>query len=89
MKTYGVYAEYDRLGYTVYRLWTAAHDSYPEPMYEAGNNAFDSTQYGDSPDNTVPLKTIRRFCRQTTKDIARDLGTRYLGITRISERVAI
>jgi hypothetical protein len=48
-------------------------------LYRAGNSEFDSQGYTTS-ENGVGLETMRRYCEQTTRDIAKDHKVKYGGI---------
>jgi hypothetical protein len=51
-------------------------------VYSAGNSPFDS-QFYTSEYNGVGLKTMRSYCIQTTKEIAKENNAKYVGVERI------
>jgi len=58
-----------------------------QPVYTAGNNKWDSQQYS-SPSKGVGLNKMKKFCIQTSKDIAREKKAKYYGVEyeRIKDR---
>ena len=48
-------------------------------IYEAGNSPFDSQVY-TSADDGVGLETMRKYCEQTTKNIAEEQGAKFIGV---------
>jgi len=54
-----------------------------EPMgvelYRAGNSPYDSQQYVSIEDG-VGLETMKLYCEQTSKDIAKEQGAKFVGI---------
>ena len=72
-----VCGEYNRNGYDVWidgRL-----------VYEAGNHVHDSAQYATSDCDQLPLRTIRKFCIKTAREIAEEHHCRFAGVERVSE----
>jgi len=59
-----------------------------EELYTAGNNRYSSADTDsvepDSP-NAVNLRTLRSYCRQTSKDIAREYHIPFIGVEREEE----
>jgi len=47
-------------------------------LYQAGNNRFDSQQ--NSADNPLPLSTLKRYCKQTGEEIAKENGLPFIGV---------
>lgn len=75
MKTL-VTGEYSQAGYTIF-----ANDM---PVYQAANNPWDSTEslpVGDR--DALPIKTIRRHCIRTAKEIAAERAAKYGGVERV------
>jgi len=71
-----VHGEYNEKGYD---LWVSG-----EMVYAAGNHAHDSTQYAQCKENRLPLKTLRRLCIKTAKEIAVERGGRFCGVERVN-----
>jgi hypothetical protein len=72
-----VRGEYNRNGYEVWidnRL-----------DYSAGNHVQDSSQCAMCDQDRLPLKTIRRFCIKTAREIATEHHGRFAGVERVTE----
>ncbi len=72
-----VRGEYNRNGYEVWidnRLG-----------YSAGNHVQDSSQPALCKQDRLPLKTIRRFCIKTAREIATEHHGRFVGVERVTE----
>ena len=72
-----VRGEYNRNGYEV---WLGDHLA-----YTAGNHVQDSTQPALRKQDRLPLKTIRRFCIKTAREIATENHGRFAGVERLAE----
>lgn len=70
-----VIGAYNKNGYEVYALNDIGER---DDLYSAGNNFFDSQQGGG--DDCLPLEILKKYCEQTTKDIAEEKGWEYGGI---------
>ncbi len=57
--------QYNEHGYTIFQ------DG--RQVYTAGNSRVDSQAQEHPGSNTVPLVTLKRYCRQTAGDIAEEL----------------
>jgi hypothetical protein len=53
--------------------------------YSAGNHVQDSTQPALCEQDRLPLKTIRRFCIKTAREIATEQRGRFGGVERVTE----
>ncbi len=73
MKIIGYYNEQ---GYEIVAL--DENGQIVKEFYQAGNNRFDSQQ--SSVDNPLPLSTLKRYCQQTGKDIAKEEKLPFIGI---------
>ncbi len=71
---------YNRNGYYVIEATTG------NEVYVAGNHALESTTRVDpgSPP-ALSLKVLRKFCAQTTRDLAREHRAAYGGIARVED----
>ena len=72
-----VRGEYNRNGYAV---WLGDHLT-----YTAGDHVQDSTQPALCEQDRLPLKTIRRFCIKTAREIATEQRGRFGGVERVTE----
>ena len=72
-----VRGEYNRNGYEV---WSDG-----QHVYSAGNHVQDSTQPALCKQDRLPLKTIRRFCIKTAREIAAEHHGRFVGVERVTE----
>ena len=72
-----VRGEYNRNGYDV---WIGGR-----MVYAAGNHVQDSTQYAQSAQDRLPLKTIRQFCIKTAREIATERRGIFAGVERSTE----
>jgi len=72
-----IHGEYSRLGYEV---WMAGR-----VVYSAGNHVHDSTQPATCREDRLPLRTIRKFCQRTTREIAVERGGIFAGVERVTE----
>ena len=57
-------------------------------LYEGGNNPLESSSVIDRADG-LPLRTIRRFCRQTGREIAEERGAEFVGVEREEDREGV
>jgi len=75
MKTRTVTGEYSEDGYEVFVNG--------QEVYSAGNHALDSKAWAPpgSPE-TVPLRTLYRYCSGTCREIAREINAKFGGVTR-------
>lgn len=79
-----LYGEYNQSGYNL--LLIDGKDT--KDIYSAGNSNQDSTVIVSPNDpSAVPLKTIRKFCIQTGKEMAKEKGWKWEGAYRISEEM--
>lgn len=76
---------YNRQGY---RIGMIDDGGQFEQLYDAGNNRNDSDRTNsvplDSP-NALPLRTIRAYCIQTGKEIAKEQAIEFVGAEREEE----
>jgi hypothetical protein len=72
-----VRGEYNRNGYEV--------RSDGQHVYSAGNHVQDSCQPTLCKEDRLPLKTIRRFCIKTAREIATEHRGRFAGVERVTE----
>jgi len=72
-----VHGEYSRHGYEV---WIAGRT-----VYAAGNHIHDSSQVAMSEEERLPVRTIRRFCIKTTREIAVERGGVFAGVEQVEE----
>jgi hypothetical protein len=72
-----VHGQYNRNGYEV---WVGVR-----LVNMAGNHAQDSTQPALCKRDRLPLKTIRRFCIKTAREIAVEHHGRFAGVERATE----
>jgi hypothetical protein len=77
MKPPSVRGEYSRHGYEV---WMGGR-----LVYAAGNHVQDSTQPATRKEDRLPLRTIRKFCFKTTREIAVERGGVFAGVERVTE----
>ena len=54
-------------------------------VYAAGNHAHDSTQHAICEEDRLPLRTIRKFCLKTTREIAAERCGIFNGVERGGE----
>lgn len=72
-----VRGEYNRNGYDTWiddRL-----------VYAAGNHVHESSQYATCERDRLPLRTIRRFCIKTTREVAAERNGIFAGVERVTE----
>ena len=55
-----------------------------EEIYHAGNSPFES-QVFVSKDDGVGLRKMRSYCIQTSKEIAKENNSKYVGVERLEE----
>ena len=67
-----VWARFDAQGYEV------LVDG--QPVYEAGNSQRDSTAIETDALYAVPVKTLARYASRTGKEIAQEIGGKWIGI---------
>ena len=72
---------YNRDGYRIER----PDDHGGRILYEAGNNPLESSSHVDQEDG-LPLRTIRRFCLQTGREMAAEMDGTFAGAEREEER---
>ena len=72
-----MHGQYNRNGYEV---WLGN-----QLAYSAGNHVQDSTQPAPCKQDRLPLKTIRRFCIETTREIAAEQNGGFAGVERVTE----
>jgi hypothetical protein len=72
-----IHGEYNRNGYEV---WVGGR-----VVYAAGNHAHDSTQPALCEKDRLPLRTIRKFCIKTTREIAAERRGIFGGVERVRE----
>lgn len=53
--------------------------------HPAGNHAHDSTQPAMCAKDRLPLRTIRKFCIETTREIAVERRGFFAGVERVRE----
>jgi hypothetical protein len=68
---------YNRYGYEIY---LKVGGMLTEELYSAGNSCEDSTAVVD--EDGESLRTMRKYCVQTGKEIAEDMGIPWLGASR-------
>jgi hypothetical protein len=54
-------------------------------VYMAGNHVHDSTQPALCEKDRLPLRTIRKLCHRTTREIAVERGGVFAGVERMAE----
>ena len=69
--------EYNCDGYEIWR------DG--QVVYTAGNHAQDSCQSARDRRDRLPLKTLRKFCIQTAREIATEEGGIFGGVERVRD----
>ena len=74
-----VSGEYNRDGY---EIWCAGR-----VVYSAGNHVHDSTQHATTKQDRLPLKTIRRFCIKTAREIAEERNGTFGGVQRVEDQI--
>lgn len=74
-----VTGEYGRCGYAVF----VSSGRGTRAVYTAGNNPSDSQARPDGA--ALGLRTLRRFCVRTCREIAAERRARYGGVSRIHE----
>ena len=72
-----VRGEYNRNGY---EIWSDG-----QHVYSVGNHVQDSGQPALCKLDRLPLKTIRRFCIKTAREIATEQRGRFGGVERVTE----
>lgn len=72
-----IHGEYSRNGYDV---WMD-----DQVVYSAGNHIHDSTQPATCEKDRLPLRTIRKFCIKTTREIAIERRGIFAGVERVKE----
>jgi hypothetical protein len=72
-----VHGEYSRNGYEV---WIGGR-----AVYAAGNHVHDSTQPAMRARDRLPLRTLRKFCIKTTREIAVERRGIFAGVERVKE----
>jgi len=80
MKTI-IFGEYNRNGYTIFR---SSRGGLTE-VYRAGNHTMDSAQMAPTAATTVPLRMLRTYCIQASRDKAEELHVEYGGVVRTEE----
>ena len=75
-KVIGYYNEYE------YRVEVDEQE-----VYQAGNSPHDSQVYSRDLANfeTLPLETMRKYCEQTSKEIAKEQGAKYIGVDYLED----
>ena len=76
-----IHGEYSRNGYEV---WIGGR-----AVYAAGNHVHDSTQPAMCQQDRLPLRTIRKFCIRTTREIAAERRGIFAGVERVKEDSAL
>jgi hypothetical protein len=72
-----IHGEYSRDGYEV---WIGSR-----LVYTAGNHVRDSTQLAMCEEDRLPLRTIRKFCIKTTREMAAERREVFAGVERVAE----
>ena len=72
-----VCGEYNRKGYEICIAGRL--------VYAAGNHVHDSAQCATCDRDQLPLRTIRKFCIKTAREIAEEHNGRFSGVERVSE----
>jgi hypothetical protein len=72
-----IHGEYSRNGY---EIWIGGR-----VLYAAGNHVHDSTQPTMCEKDWLPLRTIRKFCIKTTREIAGECRGIFAGVERVNE----
>jgi len=76
---------YNRDGYRIEKVMPDDHGN-SRTLYEAGNNPLESSNSIVDRAGGLPLRTIRRFCRQTGREIATERGAEFVGVEREEDR---
>ena len=63
-----------------YDVWIAGR-----VVYSAGNHALDSQEYATRKRDRLPLKTLRKFCIKTAREIAAECSGCFAGVERVTE----
>jgi hypothetical protein len=72
-----IHGEYNGNGYEV---WIGGRI-----VYSAGNHVHDSTQRALHSEDRLPLRTIRKFCIKTTREIAAERRGIFAGVECVKE----
>jgi hypothetical protein len=72
-----IHGEYSRNGYEVWNNGRL--------VYAAGNHVHDSTQPAMCEEDRLPLRTIRKFCIKTAREIAAERRGSFAGVERVGE----
>lgn len=67
---------YDKNGYEICEIDDNGQTI--KELYQAGNNRYDSQQ--NSSDNPLPLSTLKEYCEQTGKEIAKEHNLSFVGV---------
>ena len=54
-------------------------------LYRAGNHALESTQDGTGTKHQLPLKTIKEYCEQTTREMAEERQAEFAGVEYLEQ----
>ncbi len=76
-----IHGEYSRNGYEV---WIGAR-----VVYSAANHANDSSQPAICKEDRLPLRTMRKFCTRTTREMAVERGGFFAGVERVAEEAPV
>jgi hypothetical protein len=75
-----IIGRYNRQGYDIVEI--KFNDSKETLLYQAGNNPFDSC-VSQSISNGLSLMTLRTYCIQTAKEMAKERNAKYGGVEEI------
>lgn len=64
---------FDEFGYTIEDCVTG------KELYRAGNNPLESSSVVS---NGLPIKTIKKYCKQTLKEMAKENNCGFVGVFR-------
>jgi hypothetical protein len=73
-----IFGEYNKYGYKLF----SSRNGQVEEVYCAGNSPYESTAIIPCNSGTLPLKTIRKYCIQTGKEMAKEKGCKWNGLER-------
>lgn len=77
------FGEFNRNGYLI---WLCGVRITGDPVYQAGNCEYDSSQYLPiGAEGTIDLATIEEYCDSTGKEIAKENGGLWTGCTQVED----
>jgi hypothetical protein len=76
-----IIGRYNRQGYTVVEIKSNGEET---ELYQAGNNPQDSG-VSQSFSNGLSLTTLRKYCIETSREVAKERAVKYGGVERDEE----